>query len=375
MPFPLPGLASAPQPGFERVMDRGRFRFDAFELDSAQRRLLRDGVPVELNARYLDALVLLVAEAGALVTKDRFMDEVWRGVPVTDEALTQGIRTLRRQLGDDAANPRFIETVPKHGYRFVAAVEVVEGGTSSPALSASPQPAPAHWLLLAGMGVIGAGLAGVIGGLVYGSAAAAHPAEAGAGGVSVLLVLTMLTLAAALMGGAGVSVGIAAARRWRGGRAWLILGGALGGLLVGGIVKLLGVDAFNLLLGRAPAAITGGYEGLLLGAGVGCGAWLAGVGGTAPRLRLGVTCAALTGGTAGLAIALSGGRLMGGSIDLLAQHFPSSRLRIDRLGALVGEDGFGPVAAALTATLEGALFSACIVGAMVLTRAERRRSR
>ena len=99
------------------------FRFDRFLLDSANRRLTRDGVPVELNARYLDALGLLVRDAGQLVTKDRFLDEVWRGVPVTDEALTQCIKTLRRQLGDSAASPRLIETVPKHGYRFIAPVE------------------------------------------------------------------------------------------------------------------------------------------------------------------------------------------------------------------------------------------------------------
>jgi DNA-binding winged helix-turn-helix (wHTH) protein len=108
------------------------FRFDRFLLDPDDRRLSRDGAAVELNARYLDALALLVSEAGRLVTKDRFMDEVWRGVPVTDEALTQCIKTLRRQLGDDAARPRFIETVPKHGYRFIAEVERIEvAGESS----------------------------------------------------------------------------------------------------------------------------------------------------------------------------------------------------------------------------------------------------
>ena len=87
-------------------------RFDRFRLDARDRRLTCDGVPVELNARYLDALALLVREAGKLVSKDRFLDEVWRGVPVTDEALTQCIKTLRSRLGDDAAKPRFIETVP-----------------------------------------------------------------------------------------------------------------------------------------------------------------------------------------------------------------------------------------------------------------------
>jgi len=106
-------------------MNPGSFRFDRFTLDPGDRQLKRDGVPVELNARYLDALTLLVREAGKLVSKDRFLEEVWRGVPVTDEALTQCIKTLRRQLGDDAASPRFIATVPKHGYRFIAPVEWV----------------------------------------------------------------------------------------------------------------------------------------------------------------------------------------------------------------------------------------------------------
>ena len=100
-----------------------RLVFDGFELDPADRRLLRGGAPVELNARYFDALVLLASEPGALVTKDRLLEEVWHGVPVTDEALTQCIKTLRQKLGDDAARPHFIETVPKHGYRFIAAVE------------------------------------------------------------------------------------------------------------------------------------------------------------------------------------------------------------------------------------------------------------
>ena len=97
-------------------------RFANFELDAADRQLKRGGEAVELNGRYFDALALLASEPGRLVTKDRFLDEVWRGVPVTDEALTQCIKTLRRQLGDDAARPRFIETVPKHGYRFIAPV-------------------------------------------------------------------------------------------------------------------------------------------------------------------------------------------------------------------------------------------------------------
>ena len=343
-------------------MSSGRFRFDRFILDPANRQLLQDGAPVELNARYLDALALLVSEAGRLVSKERFLNEVWRGVPVTDEALTQCVKTLRRQLGDDAARPRFIETVPKHGYRFVAAVE--------PAADAA-EPIPAYgirrFLLLGGAGTVGAGLAGLVGGLFYGFAGASQPLEPGMGAASVLLVLLWLTIAAALMGGAGVSFGTAAAGFARN-RAWSIAGGALGGLAVGGAVKLLGLDAFNLLLGRSPGDIPGAAEGFLLGGAVGLGAWLGGRGREPPSLRRGAAAAALTGGAAGLFIPLLGGRLMGGSLDQLARSFPGSRLRLDPIGALFGESGFGPVSQTVTGALEGALFGGFVVGAMILAR-------
>jgi len=165
---------------------------------------------VELNARYLDALSLLVSEAGRLVTKDRFLDEVWRGVPVTDEALTQCIRTLRRQLGDDAARPRFIETVPKHGYRFVAPVT---NGDRRDTPSGAPRASLRETLIIAAAGTVGGGIAGFIGGLIYGFAGASQPLAPGMGAVSVLLVLLAATILVALIGGAAVSFGIALADR------------------------------------------------------------------------------------------------------------------------------------------------------------------
>src|SRR5215208_5437915 len=140
----------------------GCIHFDRFLLDPADRQLRRDGEPVELSARYFDALALLVREPGKLVSKDRFLEEVWRGIPVTDEALTQCIKTLRRQLGDDASRPRFIETVPKHGYRFIAPVELAEDeGTAT-----LPQQRQS-WrqvALLGAAGTIGGGIAGLVGG-------------------------------------------------------------------------------------------------------------------------------------------------------------------------------------------------------------------
>jgi DNA-binding winged helix-turn-helix (wHTH) protein len=338
------------------------FTFDRFSLDCCERQLRDGGRPVELNSRYFDALSLLVTEQGRLVSKDRFMEEVWRGVPVTDEALTQCIRTLRRQLGDDASRPRFIETVPKHGYRFIAEVET--GAERLPPLAgAGPRNS---YALLALAGMVGGGAAGFVGGLFYGFAGASQPLQPGMGAISVLLVLLSLTILVALIGAAGVSAGIAiAAMITRRIGPWSILGGALGGLIVGAFVKLLGLDAFTLLFGSSPGDITGALEGFILGGAVGLAAWLAT---TRQQLRQGTILAAAIGAVAGLVVALAGGRLMGGSLDLLATHFPGSRLRLDRIGSVFGESGFGPVTQAATAALEGALFTACLVAAMLLAR-------
>lgn len=342
-------------------MASGRFRFDRFELDAADRQLLRDGQPLDLNSRYLDALALLVSEPGRLVSKDRFMGEVWRGVPVTDEALTQCIRTLRRQLGDDAGRPRFIETVPKHGYRFIAPVD----GTAAPAVRAASAASGRHEILIGAAGTVGGGFAGFAGGLIYGFAGASGPAEQGVGTISVLLVILCVTIAVAVIGGAGVSFGIAIGSRLV--RSWWgrVIGGALGGLIVGGGVKLLGLDAFTLLFGHAPAGMTGALEGTILGAAVGLASWLAFRAGVA-RLRRSVLVAAAVGAAAGILIALVGGRLMLGSLDLLARTFPDSRLRLEPISGLFGEPGLGLVTRVATCALEGGLFSACVVAAMIL---------
>ena len=366
-------------------MESGGFRFADFVLDPDDRRLSRDGVPVELNARYLDALSLLVRENGRLVSKDRFLDEVWRGVPVTDEALTQCIRSLRRQLGDDAARPSFIETVPKHGYRFIAAVEAIDG--AAPALAPTGAPArpeaetrPASptavaktkwqtFFLTAAAATVGGGMAGLLGGIFYGFAGASQPLGPGIGSASVLIVMVCLTVVAALAGALGVGLGLAASLlKSPHFGPWTVAGGAFGGLIVGAFGKLLGLDAFNLLLGQSPGDITGAAEGAVLGGAVGLGAWLAARDQREMPLRRSVFIAGAAGLAAGLIITLLGGRLMGGSLDLLARAFPNSQLRLDQIGALVGENGFGPISQTVTGGLEGLLFAACVVGAIIVGR-------
>jgi len=351
------------------------FEFGAFALDRDQRVLRRGRTPVPLNARYFDALVLLVSERGSLVTKQRFMEQVWGGIPVTDEALTQCIRTLRKTLGDDARRPGFIETVPKHGYRFIAPVRKHGGDETPPtaemhaAAQATPawDPAVRRFVSLAAGGALGGVLAGLIGGLVFGTIGAFQPGPENAGGtVSVLVVLLVLTVLTASVGGSGVALGIAAAsaRRdptWPG----YVVGGCLGGLVVGALAKLLILDAFQVVAGRSPGDVTGAIEGSALGAALGLAAGYALLEGARRSLAVRIGIAAGCGGLAGGLIAGLDGRLMADSLDLLARSFPESTLRFDAVGRLFGEQGFGPVSQIIASAAEGALFGACVVGMML----------
>jgi DNA-binding winged helix-turn-helix (wHTH) protein len=343
------------------------FAFEGFLLDTSERRLTAGEEPVELNARYFDALALLVGSQGLLIHKDRFMAEVWRGVPVTDEALTQCIRTLRRQLGDEAGRPRFIETVPKHGYRFIAPVSVLEravGGARE--LQDGSAQRWREFLITLTAGVAGGAVAGVIGGLIYGFAAASEPMPGGPGAISALLVLLSVTLLVALIGAAGVSAGIAVARLARPeSLTWSMVGGAAGGVLVGGFGKLLGLDAFTLLVGRSPGNITGAGEGALIGASVGVAAWLAW---RRVSLQQAVATAAASGTAAGIIILLFGGRLMLGSLELLASGFPNSRFRLDELTTPFADPLLNGFVHFTDAAAEVGLFAVCVVSAMVIAR-------
>ena len=102
-----------------------RYRFSDFTLSRRRRLLLREGREVPLIPRYFDLLVLLLERRHEAVHRRDIFDCVWTDVIVSDSALSQAVRTLRRTLGDDSREPRFIRTVARHGYRFVFA-DVVE---------------------------------------------------------------------------------------------------------------------------------------------------------------------------------------------------------------------------------------------------------
>src|SRR5262249_52595988 len=94
------------------------WEFGPFRLDETERLLLREGEPVGLTPKVFDTLVALLERSGRLVEKDELMDILWPHTFVDEGALTRNISDWRKALGGE----RYVETVPKRGYRFVAPV-------------------------------------------------------------------------------------------------------------------------------------------------------------------------------------------------------------------------------------------------------------
>lgn len=122
------------------------FRFGEFQLDRHARRLMRGTTAVALTPKAFDALLCLLDHAGTAVSKDQLMAEIWPGRIVEENNLNQAISTLRRALGEQAGDGRYISTEPNRGYRFVADVETVEAGmkpaTAVVTIAADAIPAP-----------------------------------------------------------------------------------------------------------------------------------------------------------------------------------------------------------------------------------------
>jgi Tol biopolymer transport system component/DNA-binding winged helix-turn-helix (wHTH) protein len=117
--------SSVPDPGAGITGSR-RLRFGVFAFDPGARKLWRDGAPVQLPSRALDVLAYLVDNRHRIVEKEELLAAAWRDVSVTDDSLIHAISVTRRALGDDAVHASFIETIPRRGYRFLAAVEAVD---------------------------------------------------------------------------------------------------------------------------------------------------------------------------------------------------------------------------------------------------------
>ena len=104
---------------------RAIYEFGVFRLDPSERLLVRDGQPIALAPKVFDTLLALVESPGRLVDKDQLMSRVWPDTFVEEVSLARNISDLRKALGESTAEEKLIETVPKRGYRFTAAVKCI----------------------------------------------------------------------------------------------------------------------------------------------------------------------------------------------------------------------------------------------------------
>ena len=114
-------------------------RFGDFTLDPTQRRLLQAGQDVYLPPKTFELLLYLIRNRGRVIPKDELLEAVWPDVNVVENTLAQRIREIREALGEGAHGARFIKTVPRVGYQFIAVLDdEPRNATASPLISASP---------------------------------------------------------------------------------------------------------------------------------------------------------------------------------------------------------------------------------------------
>src|SRR5882672_5299721 len=124
-----------------------QFPIGEWSIHLAEGTLRTNGRSVGLEPRIMNVLTYLAAHSERVVPKEELMEAVWGGTFVEEGALSQAIHSLRKVLGDDARQPRFIQTIPKRGYRLVASlvpeVPTPEPTTPEGNLPAAPPAPPA----------------------------------------------------------------------------------------------------------------------------------------------------------------------------------------------------------------------------------------
>lgn len=333
-----------------------RYRFSDFTLSPQRRLLVREGREVPLIPRYFDLLVLLIERRHTAVHRREIFERVWADANVSDSALSQAIRTIRRTLDDDSREPRFIRTVSRHGYRFVLPDVIEEeddGAQPEEPLDATggedERVAETIGSLWAGASAGGA-LAGMTAGGVGGLLLAAAPDSVAT--IAIAPVLAVIGAVCGAIGGAGVGAGLSVANSWAKSRRAVAMtaAAALGGGLVGTMVQWLARWGLATLLGL-DLGIGGGLEGLVIGGAAGAGYAVA----DTSRLRSAIIMAVFC-GLGGLVLTLAGHPLVGGTIHAIADAAEGSQATLAPLGRLIGEPDFGPISRAILASGEAATF-------------------
>ena len=146
----------------ERRMERRVVHLDGFTLDVTRRGLFRGHDRIHLTGKPLETLIILVENHGRTVRKQELLDRVWKDTFVTEDVLTHAIGEIRRTLSDDKNDPRFVQTVPREGYRFVGDVSVelpfTRSDAGGPTLTVVKMPASRKSMVLP----VSAGLAVVV---------------------------------------------------------------------------------------------------------------------------------------------------------------------------------------------------------------------
>src|ERR1700733_11478561 len=106
------------------AVSNGRLKFGEFELDPQSEELLRDGQPVKIQPQPLRVLGILLERHGEIVSREQLRARIWGDATFVefDQGLNYAIRQIRLALRDEVSEPRYIETLPKQGYRFVAVI-------------------------------------------------------------------------------------------------------------------------------------------------------------------------------------------------------------------------------------------------------------
>jgi cholera toxin transcriptional activator len=109
--------------------ERRLYHFGAYEVNPATLELRKNGTKIRLREQAFQILVLMLERPGELITREEFRQRLWPDDTFVnfDKSLNTAVNTLRDILSDSAVNPRFVETIPRHGYRFVAEVQKITG--------------------------------------------------------------------------------------------------------------------------------------------------------------------------------------------------------------------------------------------------------
>src|SRR5262245_37083733 len=107
-------------------------RFGGFTLDLQRHGLYREDERIHLTSKPFETLVVLVEHHGETVVKQKLLDAVWKDAFVTEDSVVKAVREIRRALDDEITSPRFIQTVPGEGYRFIAEVTPVKPDLEPP---------------------------------------------------------------------------------------------------------------------------------------------------------------------------------------------------------------------------------------------------